>query len=380
MAGIQADQTGIKLMLDDFVHYSFKIQDVDVRAANILKQEALAQGAEAAVHRLVVTHGVDQSDVLLTGTIKQYKRLIKKLRLQPFGLKQLAGELEKALAVLSSSPKRELNCRGLKLPLGERTLIMGILNVTPDSFSDGGQFNDLERAVAHARQMVAEGADIIDIGAESTRPGHEPVNEEEELRRLLPVLEALVQELKVPVSIDTYKSKVARAALETGAQIINDIWGFKKDPRLPEVVAGYPGVPVIIMHNQEGTAYRDLLGDLLKSLRESIKIAEDAGINDEQIVVDPGIGFGKDLEQNLEVMRRLEELKVLGLPVLLGTSRKSMIGKTLDLPVEQRVEGTAATVVLGIAKGVDLVRVHDVREMTRVARMTDAMVRPRNNP
>lgn len=380
MAGIQADQTGIKLMLDDFVHYSFKIQDVDVRAANILKQEALAQGAEAAVNRLVVTHGVDQSDVLLTGTIKQYKRLIKKLRLQPFGLKQLAGELEKALAVLSSSPKRELNCRGLKLPLGERTLIMGILNVTPDSFSDGGQFNDLERALAHARQMVAEGADIIDIGAESTRPGHEPVNEEEELRRLLPVLEALVQELKVPVSIDTYKSKVARAALETGAQIINDIWGFKKDPRLPEVVAGYPGVPVIIMHNQEGTAYRDLLGDLLKSLRESIKIAEDAGINDEQIVVDPGIGFGKDLEQNLEVMRRLEELKVLGLPVLLGTSRKSMIGKTLDLPVEQRVEGTAATVALGIAKGVELVRVHDVREMTRVARMTDAMVRPRNKP
>ncbi|WP_281170176.1 dihydropteroate synthase [Carboxydothermus ferrireducens] len=251
---------------------------------------------------------------------------------------------------------------------------MGILNVTPDSFSDGGQYNDIEAAVKRARQMVAEGADIIDVGGESTRPGAEYVPPEEELRRVLPVVEALVREMNVPISVDTYKAEVAEKALEAGAHIINDVWGLQKDPRMAEVAARY-GAPVVVMHNKTEAEYDDLMAEVIAFLKESIKIGVKAGIPREKIIIDPGIGFGKTLEHNLLLMKRLNELNSLGQPILLGTSRKSMIGKTLDLPVNERVEGTAATVTLGIAKGVDIVRVHDVKEMVRVAKMTDAMVR-----
>jgi len=270
--------------------------------------------------------------------------------------------------------RRQLVCRDLTLPIGERTLIMGILNVTPDSFSDGGRYVDPDQAVAHARELVEAGADILDIGGESTRPGSAPVEAAEELDRVLPVIRALAGECKVPLSIDTYKAEVADRAIEAGAHIINDVWGAKKDPRMAEVAANWD-VPIILMHNRTNTDYTDFYRDFLNDLHESVNIAKVAGVKDDKIILDPGIGFAKSLEQNLETMRRLDELVALGYPVLLATSRKSMIGKVLDLPVDQRVEGTAATVALGIERGCHMVRVHDVKEMKRVAKMMDAMLR-----
>jgi dihydropteroate synthase len=252
--------------------------------------------------------------------------------------------------------------------------VMGILNITRDSFSGDGLAGDPARAARQAQRMEVEGADILDLGAESTRPGATPVSAEEELARLLPALEAVRHAVDLPLSVDTYKSEIAVRALEAGAGMINDVWGLKRDPRLAEAAAR-AGVPIVIMHNQQGTAYRDLVPEVLDSLQRSIETARQAGVPKEYIIVDPGIGFGKTPAQNLEVLRRLDEFEVLGQPILVGTSRKSTIGAVLDLPVDQRLEGTAATVAIAITKGADIVRVHDVREMSRVARMSDAIVR-----
>ncbi|WP_027340840.1 dihydropteroate synthase [Halonatronum saccharophilum] len=258
---------------------------------------------------------------------------------------------------------------------GKKTYIMGILNVTPDSFSDGGEYYDIESALKQAKEMVVEGADIIDVGGESTRPGAKKVSVEDELSRIKPVIKRLVEELEVPISVDTYKPQVARAALEIGAHIINDVWGLQWDGKMAEVVAQY-GVPVVIMHNQDGTEYNDdIIVEMKKFLAKSIKMAKEAGVEDKDIILDPGIGFGKTSEQNVEVMGRLSELKDLGYPILLGTSRKSMIGNILDLPPKKRVEGTLATTVMGIMHGVDIVRVHDVKENLRAALVSDAIVR-----
>jgi len=267
-----------------------------------------------------------------------------------------------------------LKCRDKTLEIGKRTYIMGILNMTPDSFSDGGKYNTLEKGIERALQMIEEGADIIDVGGESTRPGYTPVDEEEEIRRIIPVIERLSKISDVIISVDTMKANVALRALEAGAHIVNDVWGLQKDPKMAEVVAKYKA-GVVMMHNSILAEYDDVVKSIIEFLKKSIEIAEKAGIQRDQMIVDPGIGFGKTLEHNLEVMNRLEELKILGLPVLLGTSRKSMIGKVLNLDVEDRLEGTAATVAVGIVKGVDIIRVHDVKEMSRVAKMTDAMVR-----
>lgn len=261
-----------------------------------------------------------------------------------------------------------------ELILGERTLVMGILNVTPDSFSDGGRYNRVDLALEHARQMVEDGADLIDIGGESTRPGHEPVDEREELERVIPVVEALRRELpRVPLSIDTYKARVAREALQAGAHIINDVWGFKADQQMAQVAAEY-ACPVILMHNRHDRNYRDLLQDVAADLRECVELARNAGISDDKIILDPGIGFAKDYSENLRVMQALDELVRLGYPLLLGTSRKRFIRTALDLPVDQVVLGTAATVALGIAQGCQIVRVHDVKEIKRTVQMCDAIV------
>ncbi|MBZ4665707.1 MAG: Dihydropteroate synthase [Mahella sp.] len=257
---------------------------------------------------------------------------------------------------------------------GKRTYIMGILNVTPDSFSDGGHFYDIDSAVAHAGQMVEDGADIIDVGGESTRPGFKPVSADDEINRVVPVIRRLAQELDVPISIDTYKAKTAIAAIEAGADMINDIWGFKADMDMAAVAAKYK-VPICLMHNKNEAIYNNLIEDMLTELRQSIDIALNAGVEPENIIVDPGIGFGKTWEHNLAIMRRLDEFKRLDYPILLGTSRKSFIGKVLDLPVNDRLEGTLATTAVGIVKGMDIVRVHDVKANKRVAVMTDAMVR-----
>ena len=257
---------------------------------------------------------------------------------------------------------------------GEKTYIMGILNFTPDSFSDGGNYNSLEKAISHAKEMIESGADIIDLGGESTRPGHKPVDSDEELRRVLPVVKEL-KKLNINISVDTYKSIVAEEALKLGANMINDIWGLRKDPLMASVIAKYNAY-VCIMHNQDGTEYKnDIMSSIKEFLNESIKIAKEAGIDNDKIIIDPGIGFGKTFEQNLEVMSRLDELKDLGYPILLGTSRKSMIGNILNLEPKDRVEGTLATTVLGIKSGVDIVRVHDVLENIRAIKVTDAICR-----
>lgn len=259
--------------------------------------------------------------------------------------------------------------------IGKRTYIMGILNFTPDSFSDGGKFNNIDIAIEHVRKMIEDGADIIDIGGESTRPNHTPVEEEEEVNRVVPIIKAIRENFDIPISIDTYKAKVAEKAIEAGANLINDIWGFKMEKDIAKVAVKY-NVPCCLMHNRDNTNYNNLMDEILEDLKESIKIAKEAGVKDEKIILDPGIGFGKTYEQNLETMNNLQRLKELGYPILLGTSRKSMIGLTLDLPVEERVEGTVATTVIGIMKdSCDFVRVHDVLENYRAAKMTDAIVR-----
>ena len=257
--------------------------------------------------------------------------------------------------------------------LGERTYIMGILNVTPDSFSDGGKFNEVEAAVKRVKELIEDGADIIDVGGESTRPGFKVVDVEDEIARVVPVIKAIKENYDIPVSIDTYKAATAEAAIKAGADIINDVWGFKKDKDMAGVAAKY-NMPCILMHNREDIPYEDLMKDVIKDLADSINLALDAGVKRENIILDPGIGFAKTFEENLFVMNNLEVIKNLGFPVLLGTSRKSMIGLALDLPVDQRVEGTVATTVMGIMKGCEFVRVHDVLENKRAAVMTDKIL------
>jgi dihydropteroate synthase len=262
---------------------------------------------------------------------------------------------------------------GVPLELGNRTLIMGILNATPDSFSDGGKYMDVDAAVRHARDMAEQGADILDIGGESTRPGFEAVDAEEEIRRVVPIIAAVREALPgMALSIDTYKAATARQALEAGAHIINDIWGLKGDPDMASVAAEY-GCPLIISHNRTDSSYNDLVPDVIADLKSSIGRAEEAGINADAIWLDPGIGFAKTYNDNLEMMGRLHELAELGYPILLGTSRKRFIRQALDLPVDEVVLGTAATVAIGIAQGCQIVRVHDVRDMRRAALMADAI-------
>lgn len=252
--------------------------------------------------------------------------------------------------------------------------IMGILNVTPDSFSDGGKWNDLQRAQQHVADMIGEGATIIDVGGESTRPGHVQISTEEEIGRVVPVIEMIKKNFDIPVSIDSYKSPVVEAALQAGADMVNDIWGLKYDRKVADLIAQYD-VPCCLMHNREKAEYTDFMDEMCSDLMESVEIARAAGVRDDQIILDPGVGFGKVYEQNLIAIHQLERLKALGFPVLLATSRKSVIGLSLDLPADQRVEGTLVTTVLGVQKGAAFVRVHDVKENLRAIRMTQAILR-----
>jgi len=258
----------------------------------------------------------------------------------------------------------------MNLNVFTKTQVMGILNVTPDSFSDGGQFDDIEKALARAKQMLKDGASIIDVGGESTRPGHTQISDEEEIARVVPVIQALREQTEAIISIDTYKSAVAQAAVEAGAQIINDIWGAKYDPEIARVAADKQ-VPIILMHNRAEAVYDDFWQDAKKDLEESIRIARNAGVSDKHIWLDPGIGFAKTLAQNVEMMQRLDQLVVMGYPVLLGTSRKSFIGKLLDTKVDERLEGSLATAAFGVTKGCQVVRVHDVKETVQTVKMVD---------
>ena len=254
-----------------------------------------------------------------------------------------------------------------------RTYIMGILNVTPDSFSDGGKFNQMDAALYHAEEMIRDGADIVDVGGESTRPGHTVISDDEEISRVAPVIEAIKSRFDIPVSIDTYKGKVTEAALKAGADLVNDIWGFKFDHKVAELTAQY-GAACCLMHNRSEPTYQDYLNDVVADLKECVRIAKDVGIFDDKIILDPGVGFGKTYQMNLEIINHVDVLHSLGFPILLGTSRKSVIGQTLNLPTDQRVEGTLATTVVGVLKGCAFVRVHDIKENKRVIQMTEAIM------
>ena len=255
----------------------------------------------------------------------------------------------------------------------DQTYIMGILNVTPDSFSDGGQWNELDKALIHAEQMVKDGADIIDIGGESTRPGHEQITEEEEIGRVVPAIEAVKSRIDIPVSIDTYKYQVAKAAVEAGADLVNDIWGLKYDPRIAELIA-QTGTACCLMHNKEKAEYNHFYREMLQEMEECVEIARAAGIPDDKIILDPGVGFGKTYEMNLETIHYMERFHSLGYPMLLGTSRKSVIGLTLDLPADQREEGTLVTTVMAVMKKYSFVRVHDVKANKRAIQMAKAIL------
>lgn len=258
--------------------------------------------------------------------------------------------------------------------IGERTYIMGILNVTPDSFSDGGKFNSLDMAKEQVKKMIEDGVDIIDVGGESTRPNYTRISDEDEINRVVPIIKMIREQFDIPVSVDTYKSKVAEAAIKAGAGLINDVWGLKADKDMASVVAKY-NVACCLMHNRENTEYKNLMEDVKNDIQESIELAKAAGIKDENIMIDPGIGFAKNVQQNLQVMNNLEQLKKLGYPILLGTSRKSTIGHVLDLPVNEREEGTMATTAVGMMKGAcDFVRVHDVLKNKRLVTMIEAII------
>jgi len=358
-----------------------RLHDVPTPAAIILKQEMLAFGGDAALHARALTGGLETTDVILLGTEQQISEASQRIGTYAEGLSAI-GETIAAALCHYATPPAALRCGPYLLPFGQKTYVMGILNLTADSFSGDGLIGDVDRVVQRAAQMLDDGADILDIGGESTRPGAEEVAADEELHRVIPAVRALAARFSVPISVDTTKSAVAREALAAGATIINDISGLRFDPEMAAVVAA-AHAPVVVMHIQ-GTPrtmqhhpqYTDLMTEVCAYLQESTALAMAAGIPRDQVVLDPGFGFGKTIAHNLELLRRLRELTSFGQPILVGTSRKSTIGRVLgDLPPEERREGTAATVAISIANGADIVRVHDVKEMARVAKMTDAITR-----
>ncbi len=386
LTGIGADPAGVESMVAKMTHLNIRIPAVEPREANIIKQDMLSLGGDAAVGRGTVACSIPRTDVILMGTEKQLRRAVDKFRNQPFRLNETAARLETLLDRTNDSTHFYLKCRKGVLNLSERTHIMGILNVTPDSFSDGGSFLDPERAVDWACRMVEEGADIIDIGGESTRPGATSVPLEDEIGRVVPVIERLAAKSRVPLSIDTCKAEVAKRAIDAGADIINDISGLRFDNKMAAIAAG-AGCPLILMHikgtpqdMQVSPHYESLIDEIIDYLEEGIAMAIEAGIERDNIVVDPGIGFGKRLEDNLSIINNLNELGVLGRPVLAGVSRKSFIGKILDADVEERLEGTLAASVLAIEKGAHILRTHDVKEAVRAAKMADAILKTRDIP
>ncbi|NMC33265.1 MAG: dihydropteroate synthase [Veillonellaceae bacterium] len=372
---MNCDPSGVAIMAPKAIFRTVCVESVPTKAANLLKQTFLAKGAEVAVARGTADLSAEYTDVLICGTLKHYRLALAQLRQQPWGLPDLAKAVEQALANDSRSLSNHYQVHNCHWTVqSRRTLVMGILNLTPDSFSDGGQHNQLDQAVARARQMVDEGADILDVGAESTRPyGATPISAQEEMDRLLPALEKILAAVNIPVSIDTYKSEVAEQALRIGAHMLNDIWGLQREPVMAELAVKYD-VPVVVMHNrQSAESTQDIMGELTKFFRDSLRIGRAAGMQETQFILDPGIGFGKTTMQNLEVLGRLAELRSLGFPILVGTSRKRFIGEVLGLPVEERDEGTGATVVHSILNGAAIVRMHDVKMAKRMAVMTDAL-------
>lgn len=380
---IKVTPKGIEAMQDKAQCFVIKLHNIKIGAANIIKQDMLSLGADAAVARGVVNGSIERTDILLFGSTKTLKRLAEKLTEQKdFNLPRIRETILQLIRYHTHPPITSLLARGYKLQL-QHTLIMGVLNLTPDSFYDGGKYIATEKALTRIEEMVEEGADIIDIGAESTRPYSKPISAEEECERLLPFLEKVLQNFDIPISVDTYKAKVAREALDAGAHIINDISGLKFDPALASTIAEFPDVPVVLMHikgtpatMQDNPTYNDLIDDILDSLQDSIDIAKKAGIMEENIIIDPGIGFGKKLEDNLSILHRLSEFHCLGKPILVGCSNKGFIGKILDSPKEERLEGTLAAHGYAVLNGANIIRVHDVKAHKKFITMIDHLKNP----
>jgi dihydropteroate synthase len=377
---IGVDPYGIEAMAQKTVNVNILLEKQPCKIANIIKQEMLSIGGDAAVARGSVSCSVPASDIIIMGTIKQILALAKKIEKQPFGLDLIARNIDDTLKNINQS-EYILKTSRREIILGEKTLIMGILNVTPDSFSDGGFFYSREKAIEHGLQMAQEGADIIDIGGESTRPGSQSVPASIELKRVLPIVGSLVKKIKIPISIDTKKARVARCAMDAGAEIINDISALNSDKEMVKI-AKKTRAAVILMHMrgnpkdmQKGNLfYTDLIGEITAYLKKSIEKAIKSGVEKDALVIDPGIGFGKTSEDNYKIIKNLSELKCLGLPIMLGASRKSFIGKVIGSEPYERLEGTAATVAAGIMNGCNIVRVHDVAAMKKVASVADAII------
>jgi len=380
LKAVEVDPYGIQAMLPKMIHLNILLEGVECKVANIIKQEMLSLGGDAAIARDAVGCSIARTDVILMGTLKQIRRFTEKIAEQPFGLNRISEPIREILNNLSLHTAL-LRTSRREIRVGERTLIMGIINVTPDSFSDGGKFTTPEMAVEEGVRMIEDGADMIDVGGESSRPGSDPVPEEEEMRRVIPVIRGLVRNIPVPLSVDTMKASVARMALAEGAEIVNDVSSMNNDDQMPEVVAK-AGAAIILMHMrgipktmQTGElTYRSLRGDVISFLKERIDNAGKRGIAPVQIMVDPGLGFGKSAMDNVRLIRHLREFTVFGRPIVVGPSRKSFIGHVTGGSSQERIEGTAAAVTAAIMNGSRVIRVHDVKTMKKVAAMADALV------
>ena len=378
---VKSTEIGAKKVSEKGTHLNIFVKDLKPIAANILKQEMLSLGADCIVEKGALDLTIDRCNVILTGNLKHFRLLAPKLKLQPFGLKTLGKEINQTIRnffqeeFILFSKNREIKLKK------EKTYIMGILNVTPDSFSDGGKFLTIDSALKRVEEMIDEGADFIDIGGESTRPGSERVSLDEELKRVIPVIEKISENFpEIPISIDTYKSKVAEEAISAGAWIVNDISGLNFDEKMKDVVIKEK-VPVILMHikgtpenMQKNPVYKNLIGEIFSYLKKSIDLIEENGGNRDNIIIDPGIGFGKTFDHNLEILNRLEEFKSFGLPVLIGASRKSFLGAILkEENPEKRVIGSLAVAAISAIKGAKILRVHDVKQTIETLKVADAI-------
>lgn len=379
IARTDSDPEGVGIMTRKGRIFPVALRHVPLKAAPLLKQELLAVGGDAAQSRGIADHTASESDVVALATWGQYQRLLPKLRRQPFQLRALAEEIDAALRGYVARAPRRVEGRHRGFVVGEKTLVMGVVNVTPDSFSDGGRWLDPSAAIAHARRLVEEGADLLDIGGESTRPGATPVDPAEEIGRIEPVLAALHDDGRVPISVDTRHAGVARRALEIGADLVNDVSGLA-DPEMLEVLVA-ARAPVVVMHMRgtpesmtAQTDYQDLRGEVFEELARTTARAEAAGIPSDRLLIDPGLGFAKTAPQSLELLAHVGELRSLGYPIVVGASRKSFLGALLGgAPVGERLEASVAAAVLAARQGAQIVRVHDVRPTVRALAVVDGM-------
>ncbi len=376
---IGVSQEAVKILTPKAFHYLIKLEGVPSPTANLLKQEMLSVMADAAISKEVASFTSKKSDVLLIGTEAQFKKLLPRLNRQSFNLPRVSQRLAELFKNLKKD-KFVLSFKEKKMDLARKVAVMGILNLTPDSFYNGGRYTTQSRVLKRVEEMVKEGADLIDVGGESTRPGAKEVDLEEEIRRVIPVISKMRELFEIPVSIDTYKAKVAKEALEAGVDMVNDISGLRFDPRLKEVVAR-SGAAVVLMHikgtprdMQNNPQYESLMGEVISCLSGSIRLAQKAGIDLEKIIVDPGIGFGKTSQHNLQILNHLGELRSLGRPILIGASRKSFIGNVLNLPLEERLEGGLAAASFAVMQGAKIIRTHDVKPTRRAVDLTQAII------